>query len=258
MRLLRAILVLLLVLVGVLGIIVPIAWVHTASNLPTRIESALEIELNLRQQIESERYSMKSAIGDREKQSIKWDRPEFRQIPKAAIAFYITETGCPTFFDAPPEGGLPWLRRLFASLDDQILDGDGACELIMARRLARRLGAQKPFEVMVAADRIHRFLSKDELVAFDLSSLQFDRGIVGIEAAATAVFNKPLSALTIAEYAELQIALPPWGYWEDLKSCVRPLLIRQNRDGLVERLKLVGLISEEMAQAAIAADTHCK
>ena len=49
-------------------------------------------------------------------------------------------------------------------------------------------------QVAVAADRVHRFLAKDQLVAFDLHSMWFDHGVIGVETASEVVMQKPLTA----------------------------------------------------------------
>jgi hypothetical protein len=256
-RALRAIVWLSVVVFIFMGLAIPAIWLRTAATLPVPIESGSDIETHIRQSVESERYSMRALIRDREKLPIKWERPNFAKIPKTLIAFFITETGCPTYFDGPPESGLPWLRRLWAALDGQILDGDGACELIYARRLAKKMGAKTPMELAVAADRIHRFLKKDELVAFDLASTRFERGVIGYEEASRVIMGKDVSELSLGEFAEFQLVLPPHGFWEDMRDCIKEPLIRSNRDGMLSTLAMVGLVSEEAAKAARSLDIHC-
>jgi hypothetical protein len=247
-----------LLVVMALGVIIPGAWLYTLSNLPNAIDSALDIEMHLRQSIESERQSVQYSKRPSERESVKWEKPDFGKLPKNLIAFYITETGCPTYFQTPREAGWAWNKRVFIMLaQNRVLDGDGACELIFARRLARRLGAQTPMQLAVAADRIHRFLEKDQLVAFDLHAMQFERGVIGVEAASRLLMQKPLGELSLAELAELQLAIPPWGYWEDIKYCKNASLVRESRDTLLSRLAMVGLISEEMAKTAAAQPVRC-
>jgi hypothetical protein len=250
-------------LLGVLAVIaitvlVPATWMYTLSNLPNAIDSELDVETHLRQSIESERQSIQLAKRPSERENVKWERPDFGKLPKNLIAFYITETGCPTYFQTPREDGWAWNKReLTMVAQNKMLDGDGACELIFARRIARRLGAVTPMQLTVASDRIHRFLQKDQLVAFDLHSMQFEHGMIGVEAAARELMQKPLADLTLAELAELQLAIPPWDYWEDIKECKNASLVRESRDVLLSRLAMVGLISEEMARTASAQPVRC-
>lgn len=251
------------VVMGVLAVmavavIVPGAWLYTLGNLPNALDSELDVETHLRQSIESERQSVQLSRRPSERESVKWEKPDFGKLPKNLIAFYITETGCPTYFQTPREDGWAWNKRVFIMLaQSRVLDGDGACELIFARRLARRLGAQTPMQLAVAADRIHRFLEKDQLVAFDLHAMQFEHGMIGVEAASRFLMQKPLAELSVAELAELQLAIPPWDYWEEVKRCKNASLVRESRDTLLSRLAMVGLISEEMAKTAAAQPVRC-
>ena len=43
-------------------------------------------------------------------------RPEFARLPKNLVASYITERGCPTYFQTPREYGWPWAKRQFLGL----------------------------------------------------------------------------------------------------------------------------------------------
>lgn len=250
---------LVVVLVGIaVGVVGPAIWLYTLANLPNAIDSELDIETHLRQSIESERQSVELPKRPSERVSVKWERPDFGKLPKNLIAFYITETGCPTYFQTPREDGWAWTKRELAMVvQGRMLDGDGACELIFARRLARRLGAVTPMQLAVASDRIHRFLQKDQLVAFDLHAMQFDHGMIGVEAASKWLMQKPLNELNLAELAEFQLAIPPWDYWEEIKKCQNASLVRESRDTLLSRLAMVGLISDEMAKTAAAQPVRC-
>ncbi len=258
MRALKAFLSLGVVAMLATAIIVPMAWLYTVSTLPNVIDSSLDIETHLRQSIESERHGMRSSLHPGELGTMKWERPDFTRLPKRLVALFITETGCPTFFQTPREDGFPWMKRLAAkAVLGRQLDGDGACELLFSEALARRLGAVTSLQVTVASERIHRFLQKDQLVAMNLMSFQFEPGLVGVEDAARELLQKELSEMNDAELAELQLAIPPWGYWSDVKHCVNAALVRQSRDGLLRRLAGEGMMSEEMAKSAAAQPPRC-
>jgi membrane carboxypeptidase/penicillin-binding protein len=245
-------------IVGVsVGIILPGMYMYTAANLPNQIESEADVEMHLRQSIESERQSVQLGRPTNERESVKWEKPDFSRLPKHLIAFYITETGCPDYFRSPREEGWPWNKRMIASLQGRILDGDGACELIFARNLARRLGMKTDLQIAVGADRVHRFLAKDQLVAFDLHAMWFDHGVIGVEKASELMMQKPLTQLNIAELAELQLAIPPWGYWDDIKECRKTALLKEARDTLLARLAEIGHISDEMARSAMSQPVRC-
>ena len=239
------------------GVLVPGTWLYTAGNLPNTVESENDIEIHLRQSIESERQSVMIGRPASTRTSVKWEKPDFSKLPKHLIAFYITATGCPDYFRSPREEGMPWTKRLAASLQNQMLDGDGACELIFARNLARRLNMKTDLQVLVAADRVHHFLAKDQLVAFDLHSMWFDHGVIGVETASIVIMQKPLTQLNLAELAELQLAIPPWGFWDDIKNCSNAAKLKEARDSLLAEMATIGHISDEMRRTASSAPVRC-
>lgn len=247
--------VLVLVLVGMVA---PAVWLYTVKTLPNPIESAQDIEMHLRHSIESERHGIQTMRASGSGAALKWPTPEFAALPQPLTALYVTTTGCPDFFRSPKEQGWPWVRRLVAQLLFQrILDGDGACELIFARHVARRLDMKTELHMVVAADRIHRFLAKDELVAFDLHSLWFEPGVIGVEPASSLLMQKPLAALTLAELVELQLAIPPWGYWEDIKECKNAGLLKEARNTLLAQLAQGGHVGADVAKTASAQPVRC-
>lgn len=238
------------------AVLVPSAWLYTAANLPNQLEGESDVETHLRQSIESERQSIQIARPANVRESVKWPKPDFSRLPKHLIAFYITDIGCPLYFQSPREDGWPWVKRLAAKqLQGRDLDGDGACELIIARNLARRLDVKTSMQLLVSSDRIHRFLAKDQLVAFDLHSLWFDQGIIGVEKASEVVMQKPLTQLNLAELAEFELAIT--GFWFDIKKCTNAAMIKQARDEKLFTLAYVGHISDEMARTAASQPVHC-
>jgi membrane carboxypeptidase/penicillin-binding protein len=240
-----------------IGLVMPSSYMYTAANLPNQVDSESDVELHLRQSIESERQSVEIGKPANHRGSVKWEKPDFSRLPKHLIAFYITAIGCPDYFRSPRESGWPWNRRLIASAQNRMLDGDGACELILASNLARRLEMKTDMQVLVGADRIHRFLAKDQLVAFNLHSMWFDRGVVGVERASELLMQKPLTQLNLAELAELQLAIPPWGAWGDIEKCTNAARIKEFRDERLLELAYVGHISDEMARTATSQPLRC-
>ena len=257
MRGLRALILVPLMLAMVVAVVVPLFYLYTAANLPNPIEGTLQIETLLRQSVESERQSLQGAKRIKDRDNVTWPSPDFSTLPKLHVALYIVETGCPTYFQTPRETGSAWKKRILFAIIDKQLDGDGACELIFARRLARRLGASTPMQLAVAADRIHEFLQKDQLVAFDLHSMQFEHGTVGVEAAARELMQKELLELDLAELAELQLGFPPHDYWEEMRLCQNASLIRQGRDTLLDHLMTTGFINAETAKNASEPAPRC-
>ncbi len=238
-------------------VVVPGSWLYIASTLPNGLESASDLELHLRQSIESDRQSVQLQKPAKEREPVTWPRPDFSKLPTQLIALYITTTGCASYFETPKETGWTWNRRLLAAARRQHLKGNGACELIFAGNIAWRIEARSPMDNLVAADRVHRFLTKDELVAFDLSTMWFGKGIIGVEKASEVLMHKPLHSLSLAELAELQVALPPFDYWKEVYMCTRPAVIKSSRDKVLQRLADVGHIDASVARAELAKPLRC-
>lgn len=257
MRALRSLVLISLVLTALLAIIGSGWWLYTANTLPNPVESEMDLETFLRQSIESDRQSVQFNKRVAERENVKWSRPDFSRLPKNLVAFYITEWGCPTYFQTPREDGWPWMRRVLNSARGLGGEGDGACELVFARRLSARLGAATPSQLAVASHRLHAFLKKDQLVAYDLHSMQFDQAVIGVEAGARVLMQKELLDLSLAELAELQLAIPPYNLWDEVFSCSNAAQIRLARDKLVQNLINVALVPEEQGKAAMAQPVRC-
>ncbi len=237
-------------------VLAPIIYLYTTTKLPD-LENEFDLERILRQSIESERRSALMGRFDKSKHSIDFKRPDFARLPKNLVAAYITERGCPTYFQSPREDGFPWTKRQFLGLVNIELPGDGRCEQVFGRNLSHHIGAKGALELTVATHKIHRFLKRDALLGYDLHSIRLAAGIIGVEDGAKELFKKPLAELNLAEIAEYALALPPNGYWAQLRMCQNPTLIRQARDRVIQRLQSVSLIPQHEARAAQAQPVAC-
>lgn len=247
-------------LVGLAGVVIPLTYLYTASKLP-RLESEFDVESQLRHRIEGDRMSVmvgRMDQGGKDRASVAFTRPDFSRMPKDLVALYIRQMDCPTYFQTPREDGRAWAWRLFVGVTvGSSPPGDGACERRLAMRIAREIGIEGKLALSVAAHRLHAFFQKDQLIAYELSTLRFERGVIGVEDAARKLFGRDLGELQLSELAELQLALPPYGYYGDLKACKNAGLIRQNRDMLLQDLAGYALVSEERARNAIAQPVAC-
>lgn len=245
-----------LLFAAMLAVIVPAAYFYTSASLP-QLDTEFDLLRVLKQPIESERRSQQMNKYDKNKDPVEFARPDIANYPKEMVAFYITERGCPTYFQSPREEGWPWAKRMMGSFFGMEFDGDGWCEKLFADNIARRLGAKGSLEMVVAAHKIHRFLKKDGLVAYDLATTPAEEGVVGPESIAKVLFQKKLSELSLAELAELQLAVPPHGYYVQVKLCMNPNLLRANRDVLLERLGLAGMTAMDKAEIAKQSPVAC-
>ena len=250
MRALRSLVLISLMLFSLLAILGSGWWLYTANTLANPVESEMDLETFLKQSIESDRQSLQFNKRLSEREKVTWTKPDFSRLPKNLVALYITEWGCPTYFQSPREDGYPWTKRQFLGLINIEPPGDGWCEQLFGGNLSYRIGAKGSLEMAVATHKIHRFLKKDTLIAYDLHSIRLAPGIIGVEDGARALFKKPLADMNLAEIAEYALALPPNGYWDQMRNCQNPTLIRQARDQVILRLQMVSLIPESEGIAA--------
>ena len=248
---------LVLCFIGLVGVAAPIVYLHTASSLP-QLETELDLEKLLRHSIEGERMSLRAATVEHTR-PVAFKRPDFSRLPKDLVALYIAQLGCPTYLQTPREDGPKWSWRLFSGL---ILNteprGDGACERRLALRLTRALGIEGGLAQTVAAHRLHAFLQKDQLIAYDLAALYFSRGIVGVEDVAFKLYGKELDALNLSLLGELALVLPPYGLYDDAVTCRNASLLRQNRDVLLSDLAAFKLVTDDRAKNAMAQPVSCR
>ncbi len=246
-----------LFVLGLAGVVIPLTYLYTASKLPP-LESEFDVEKQLKHSIEGERMSLRAGQYERNPRPITFVRPDFSKLPKDLVALYIRHMECPRYFQTPREDGPAWTWRLFLGATvGTAPPGDGACERILAMRIADALGIKGTREQSVAAHRIHTFMQKDQLIAYDLATIYFERGIVGVEDAALKLFGRELSELKLEELAELQLALPPYHDYFGIKLCKNPTVLRQNRNILLEDLAGWRLVSEDRARNAMAQPLAC-
>ena len=128
--------------------------------------------------------------------------------------------------------------------------GAGSPEHVTAEAAA----ALAEVDVFLVADKGE---TKDELIAFHLSALYFDKGVVGVSDAARILFNERLADLSLSELAELVLALPPWGQYEDLRLCKNASLIQRARDQLLAKGAQDGGLSEDRVRKASEVKVAC-
>ncbi|MFL5345290.1 MAG: transglycosylase domain-containing protein [Hyalangium sp.] len=253
----KAIIWIVLFLLGLAGVLIPISYLYNASKLPT-MDSEYDVEKKLKSGIEGERMSLVAGMYVKPDRPITFNRPDFSRLPKDLVAIYIAQMGCPRFFQTPREDGTAWAWRLFLGVaTGGQPPGDGGCERLLAFRLAWKLGVRDATELTVAANKLHGFLQKDQLIAYDLAIITFERGVVGVEDAAYKLFGKELDKLSLSELAELQLALPPYGYYNDLKTCQNAAIMKQNRDLILKYTAGMELLSQDKVNNAMGQPVFC-
>lgn len=253
----RSILWILLFLFGVAGIVIPLSLLYVASGLPP-LDSAYNLESQLRQYIEGERTGARA--GQVNRVPSDWPRPDFNQLPSDLVALYLSQMGCPNYFRSPRESGLKmaWRALDYLAFKGSPEDPNGRCEFRFAYRIAKAMRIKDQAQLAIAAYKIQGFLQRPDLVAFDLASNHYADGVIGLEDAVRVLFGgKKLSELTLAEDAELALAMPPNGYYKPLKACLSAPQIKQARDGLLQQLAQDNLVSTERARLAADQPLTC-
>ncbi|QSQ11265.1 transglycosylase domain-containing protein [Myxococcus landrumensis] len=253
----KSLLWIILFVLGLAGVLIPLTYLYTASKLP-QLESEFDVEKLLKHSIEGERMSLRAGQSERNPRPVTFNRPDFSRLPKDLVALYIRHMDCPRYFQTPREDGTAWAWRLFVGATvGSSPPGEGSCERLLAMRIAEGLGIKGNLQLTVAAHRLHAFMQKDQLVAYDMAILYFERGVVGVEDAAFTLFKKELNELQLPELAELQLALPPFYRYWDIRQCKNPTVLRQDRDTLLADLAGWKLVSEDRARNATSQRLGC-
>ncbi|WP_163863242.1 MULTISPECIES: transglycosylase domain-containing protein [Myxococcus] len=246
-----------LFMLGLAGVLIPLTYLYTASKLP-QLESEFDVDKLLKHSIEGERMSLRAGQFERNPRPITFNRPDFSRLPKDLVALYIRHMECPRYFQTPREDGANWAWRLFLGATvGTAPPGEGGCERMLAMRIAQGLGISGNLQLTVAAHRLHAFMQKDQLIAYDLAIVYFERGVVGVEDVAFTLFKKELNELQLSELAELQLALPPFYRYWDIRQCKNPTVLRQDRDTLLADLAGWKLVSEDRARNATTEPLGC-
>jgi hypothetical protein len=222
------------------------------------INSEYDIERELRHRIEGERRALRSEAGLIHN-DVTWPRPTLADYPHDYLLIYTGLNGCPHFFQTPRESSSRWAWRVFnAAVLKRALPGrDGVCELEFSMNVARHMGVKGEDSLAVAAFRLRQVLQKDQLVAYDLAAVPVESGYYGLHDASQRLLGRALNSLTLAEQAELAIALPPVGFWLEIKTCDDPFAIKQARDALLRVLGARQLVPQERARAAQGEPIGC-
>lgn len=243
---------------GLSGLVIPTVYFLAAARLPS-LDSEFDVERELKLIIEGERYAAKAGRIDAETIDTTFQRPDFTTLPKEMVAMFITDLGCPTYFQTPREEGPQWAWRVIAgTFLNKELAGDGRCELLLTRRLAQRLGI-KPggLEMGVAAHKLHAFMQKDQLVAWDLETMTFARGVTGVRDASRALFRQDVEQLSLGQLAELTLALPSNGVYVNLVRCQNPARLREWRNSVINQVASASLIAPDRALEAREEKISC-
>ena len=215
---------------GAASVVIPIVYFYVENLLPS-LESEADIETRMRQSIEDERMS--AQVGKLEHDDVSFKRPSMAQVPRDQLALYLAAMNCPAYFTGPKQVGGFWAKTLFFGLLQLPTNGNGRCERSLAIEIGSAMGIRGGLPLTVAANKIHTVLQKDQLVAYNFSSVQCAEGVIGLDSAIETLFHSSLAALSLSERAELTLAMPVYGYFEELRGCKNPVLLRQNRDQLL-------------------------
>ena len=240
------------------AVIVPVWWAVAVSNLPP-LESEFDLERLLRDRIEGERAANWPGGGRPDKAAIAFRAPELTRYPKDVVGLYISNSGCPTFFQSPHEKPMPWLWRLvrYQVNKTEGPPGNADWEFQLARHLVWAIRIRGGLRETIAIHRIRNLLPKGKLVAYDLATIEFDAGVVGLESASESLYHRKLETLRLDELAELSLALPPSNAYDQLKLCANAGSLRQARDAALTDMSNQSLIPVDRAKQAQAQPLAC-
>ena len=240
------------------AVILPVWWATAVTSLPT-LESEFDLERFLRDRIEGERTANYPGGRVPDKALIAFRTPELTRYPKDMVGLYIAGYGCPTYFQSPRETAWPWFLRLvrYQLLKSEGPPGSADCEFQFARHLVWAIRIRGGLRETIAISRIRDLLPKGKLVAYDLATQEFDAGVVGLESAAEALYERKLESLKLDELAELSLALPPNSAYGQIKLCANASALRHARDAALTEMSNQSLIPVDRAKQAQAQPLAC-
>ena len=248
------------VIVGsVFGVMVPGFYFNAASNLPSPLANRQQLLTLMRMQVESARMKTALGLAPKDRGFVDWPDPELARFPSDFVALYLSQNGCPSFLRAPPEAKTGWSLRVLRGTWDGADGGSvgGRCKYLFAARLVGRLGITGTLESAVAIHRVGNLLDHQELVAWDLTTVPLENGVIGLEQAISRAYKRPLAEMNLAELSEAVLLAPPNGFVTDIDRCQNPPLIRRARDEVLRQLAEDGLVTEASANAAQQAEVAC-
>jgi hypothetical protein len=248
-----------IIVVFLAGVGVPLGYLFFAGRLP-QLESEYDLESHLRGYIEGERLSSKAGEAGLHEPDVLWPRPALDRLPRDLVDLFLSEMGCPTFFQTPRESVERAAWRAFNAeiLGRRLPGSDGGCEFALGLMVAEEARIADGPPKAIAAFRIRSFLTKDQLVAYALQCYRAEKGVFGVEESAQVLYHHLPKELNLAQLAELMIAAPPDRFYDDIKFCRNPLLIRQARDTILRRAGQSGLFAKERLLAATKLPVACK
>lgn len=257
----RALAFLAVIALVILAVAAVVVWQFEKGKLTVQLERTDDVYLFFKSSIESDRRAIESRKAALQRRPVDWPEPQLAKVPKTFVDLYLMSAGCPRFLSGRRVEGLAWNRLLFKAYKGDpwsASDGDGPCEVIILARLASRFQPESPLQRLVLVDLLHRLLTRAQMVAYDLESFQDAAGVVGLEANAQRLIQKPFDErLTLADLAELQLALPPYFLWRELNRCDPPVRLRGLRDNVLDRMAATKLAPREDVEVAQAQPLQC-
>jgi hypothetical protein len=244
---------------GVLGVLVPGFYFNASSNLPSPLANRQQLLGLMRMQVESERMKVALGLPPKERGFVSWPDPDLARFPTDFTALFLSQNGCAPFLRAAPETKSRWATRVLRAAWGGASDGNvgGRCKYLFASRIVSRLGVTGTLESALAIYRVGNLLDHQELVAWELTTVHFDNGLVGVDQVLSRLYKRPLSEMNLAELAEAVLVAPPHLFLDEVRNCKNPPLIRRARDSVLEDFKADGLVTEAQANAAQQADVAC-
>ncbi|MEN9800747.1 MAG: hypothetical protein RL653_4444 [Pseudomonadota bacterium] len=249
----------LVIIGGVFGVLVPGFYFNASSNLPSPLANRQQLLLLMRMQVESERMKVALGLPPKERGFVNWPDPELSRFPADFTALFLSQNGCASFLRAAPEKKSRWAVRVLRAAWG--LGGDagvaGRCKLLFASSIATRLGVTGTLETALATYRVGNLLDHQELVAWELTTVHFENGLVGVDQVLSRLYKRPLAEMNLAELAEAVLVAPPNAYLDEIRHCKNPPLIRRARDTVLQQFAADGLVTEAQSNAAQQADVAC-
>ena len=240
-----------LLIVLVLGS--PIIYVTYSRGIP-EMSTAEEVEIAVRSWAENER--MQRFSGHQHGKVEKFELPPLAKMNRDYLALILADAGCTDFLVEPRESDFAFFRRVVLSAATGASGSGRAnrCDLQFCEMLASNLGFGDGIRRGLATWRIHRALSREQLLRYRVAASYFGPGIVGADSAARRLLNMDLASMNLAETCELYLAEYDF---ELIQVCKVAAQIKKLRDQLLDMLQRSKTIPEDEIRRARSAPVAC-
>lgn len=219
------------------------AYLYLSPQLPSA-ETYRHVQLETPLRIFTADYRLIDEIG------IRRDPITYDQIPALMVGAVVASEDA-RFYSHPGVDFRGLVRGFYGFVRGVNLGGGSTITMQLANNISfdsDNVYARKLKEIPFAL-RIQRELSKEEILTLYLNLVYFGQGADGISAAAAVYYGKPVSELTLAQFAMMASVLPCPSVCNPITDPERAMI---RRNVVIDKMLAQGMINRQQHAEAIA------